>query len=194
VQKLKSVFLATFAYAVLVAVLAVTISGPGFSQSGKQPGPDVRVVNKPTEPVPVTLQGSAQIDTSSPIPIRDVDAAVKQPFQLTIHRTIPDGGNTANGPALTVPAGKRLVIEYISAHVGLQAGQQPAMEILTTVNGEPGAYFFDLTTHNDTTFVLSQPARFYCDAGESVVLVFGRTGATGQGPGIFTISGYLENM
>src|SRR5689334_2920041 len=106
VQKVKSVLLATAAYAVLIAVFAVTISGPGHSQSGKQPGPDVRVVNKPTEPVPVTLQGSAQIDTSSPIPVRDVDAVVKQPFQMTIHRTIPDGGNTDNGIVLTVPAGK----------------------------------------------------------------------------------------
>jgi len=190
----KGALLALAAYGALIGILAVTASGPGHTQGGNTKGPDVRVVNKPTEPVPVTLQGSAQIDTSAPIPVRDVNVAGRIPIQLTVHRTSPDGGNTANGSMYTVPAGKRLVIDFVSAHVGVKSGDLPAMEILTTVNGDSGAYFIPLAPASDTTFIVNQQVRFSCDAGESVVLVFGRTGTTGQGPGIFTISGYLEDM
>src|SRR5437762_3252684 len=107
---------AIVAYLALTGVLAISTARPGHTQAGHPPGPDVRVVNTTTEPVPVTLQspnpvpvrlqGSATIDTTNPIPVRDVDRHPQEPVQFSLFMPGPGG-------SYTVPAGKRLVIEYV---------------------------------------------------------------------------------
>lgn len=60
----RHTFLAAALYTALVATLVLGTPGPGRSQGpglGQPNGPDVRVVNKPSEPVPVTLKGTGSI-------------------------------------------------------------------------------------------------------------------------------------
>ena len=80
-QKAKATLLVIGAYLALVGTLAMLSPKSATGQKGGPPGPDVRVINLPTEPVPVTLRGVAQIETSTPLPVRDVDAAARQPVQ-----------------------------------------------------------------------------------------------------------------
>src|SRR5262245_32645813 len=91
------------------AIMAASaLAGPAQAQKDNPPGHDVRVINKPSEPVPVTQQGAIKIDTSTPLPVRDVDRSAQEP----VHILLQIEPNKASEYA--VPAGKRLVIEHVS--------------------------------------------------------------------------------
>jgi hypothetical protein len=116
----------------LVAVAALTIifAGRGEAQgngngNGLPSGPNVTVVNTPlpvTGNVTATLAGGGVVQAQQSGPwtvgltpgttIQDVNAPGLQPFRATSEFTI----NALNSQKLvtTVPAGKRLVIEYLS--------------------------------------------------------------------------------
>src|SRR5437899_6396572 len=54
--------------------------------------------------------------TASPVPVRDVDNPARQPFQAEAVGGFADGASTTGDITIgAVPAGKRLVIEYVSA-------------------------------------------------------------------------------
>ncbi len=62
--KSRYTLVASAACVALVGTFIVTTPLAGYSQGsgkGQPPGPDVRVINKPSEPVPVSLQGTGQI-------------------------------------------------------------------------------------------------------------------------------------
>lgn len=111
----------------LVGVLVLAVPGRALAQQGRPPGPDVRVVNQASEPVPVALGapievvtraplpvvigGAVTIDTTSPLPVTVVPAGEPQPFQITLFQP------SQNAPGVNrfrVPSGKRLVIEDVS--------------------------------------------------------------------------------
>jgi hypothetical protein len=68
---------------------------------------DVNVTN-PVLPV--------EVSNADPVPVRDVDAAAREPFQT---QTVTTSFNSSSSSAdiVTVPAGKRLVVEHVSAWV-----------------------------------------------------------------------------
>jgi hypothetical protein len=139
----KYPLLALVAYLALIGVLAISTARPAHTQGGLPPGKDVRVINtaiepvpvtlKSPSPVPVTLQGTAQIDTSSPIPVRDVSNPALQPFRASTIDSLDDGTDLGSAGLTTVPAGKRLVIDFVTAAAFLQSGQRASLQI--TVNG-----------------------------------------------------------
>jgi hypothetical protein len=178
----KYPLLALVAYLALIGVLAISTARPGHTQGGKPPGPDVRVINKTTEPVPVTLQGSAQIDTSSPIPVRDVDQAAKQPVQIRL--------SVFSSLTYTVPAKKQLVIEFASGffvpHVGLaETGLivhfgDPAQAMFVSFAPTPTHY----TAGVPDRFVYSQACRIFANPGSEVKVSGGESQSV-------VLSGYL---
>ena len=67
-----------------------------------------------------TGQAHAQFST----PIHDVDNAARQPVQFVVDLGFSDGSsNSFSFFPFTVPAGKRLVIETISAEILVPVGQ-----------------------------------------------------------------------
>src|SRR5262245_22615287 len=95
------------------------------SAPNSPPGPDVRVVNTQNNPVPVSVinfpAGTNAVvvanPTNKPVLVRQVDSGAVQPFTFSDTMGFaPDKefGTTFTYPRYTVPAGKRLVIEYIS--------------------------------------------------------------------------------
>jgi hypothetical protein len=114
----------------LIGALALMTPRTGHTQKGSPPGPDVRIINKTTEPVPVTLQGTTQIDTSSPIPIRDVANPALQPYRAGGEVELLDGKDLgfASFPD-AVPQGKRLVIDFVTATANLPTGQRAGLDI-----------------------------------------------------------------
>ena len=190
----KYPLLALGAYLALIGVLAISTSRSGQTQGGLPPGKDVRVINKDTEPVPVTirspnpvpvtLQGSAHIDTSTPLPVQDVDNLSKQPIQFNLFV-----GNLT----YTVPANKQLVIEFISGFLVPKNGS--AVTGLSVSFGSPAVpathFFTPAPTHFDDgvpdSYVYSQACRILANAGSEVKIVGGQAQAA-------AITGYLIDV
>jgi hypothetical protein len=174
----------------LLLAASVLLGSAGAGQGGSaspKGGPDVRVVNTQSEPVPVTLQGTTQIDTSTPIPVKDVDRQVRQPVQFSLY--IP--GNDS----YTVPAGKQLVIEFVSGGFGTKSSEISSIgEAILSVSPGPlevnHAFAGTVTAYENGApfpyrFVYGQMCRIYASAGSNVSLRGGFL------LGSMSISGYL---
>ena len=99
--------------------------------------------------------------------VQDVDEPAHGAFQAQLNLSL----SGVSGTGLTIPAGKRLVIDYVTvAGAGPSSGTQPYLEIYTTVNGGPSINYqlrlaqspitpqqFDdsekVTIYGDTAFV-----------------------------------------
>jgi hypothetical protein len=143
---------------------------------------------------------SAQPGRAQSIPIRDVENPARQPFQRELQITIPAGSNGA-AETFTVPAGKRLVIEYIAATVAVFPGQKGSLRITNTAGGTLASYDLHLEDEGVgftgfAIFRVSQQIRIYADPGSTVTVVVGSDGATlpvniGE---LVTLSGYLVTL
>jgi hypothetical protein len=143
---------------VLVLAFGFSALTPLYGQGPALPvGPDkpVLVINSPSEPVPV----------------RDVDNATPQPFQVAVG---PSG-------TVNVPSGKRLVIEYVSGRVNINAGCAVTIVVRTTLQNESVHHFFPVTAGiSPLVPVFSHETRLYTDDSVSVF--------TEQGGGCTSIS------
>jgi hypothetical protein len=151
---------------------------------------------------------TVKIDTASPVPARDVDNPARQPFFGQFDVSISNGSNSGFGNLATsaVPAGKRLVIEYISALTSVPSGQKvTVIEIITA--GAPGGAAsltwlgadFKATFDGLDRFITSQPVRLYADSGAAigspaVRAYVSRDGDGGIGYSFVNISGYLVDV
>ena len=110
------------------AVLGATVFREQVAQAAQAILP-VKVVNTSTEPVPVTAPTA--------LAVNDVDE--REPFETRLDLSLDDG-DFGDGEGFTVPEGKRLVVEFISARVTLPLGQTPSL----FVNSLSGAVGFAL--------------------------------------------------
>lgn len=146
---------------------------------------------------------TVKIDTASPVPVRDVDNPARQPFDGSISVLIRDGFDFGFVELDTsaVPAGKRLVIEHVSAFTSLPSGQKVVSILLRTL-GHGEAWLgadFRATTHGFDRFITSQPVRLYADSGATVgrapvSALIVRDGDAGSGQLFVSISGYLVDV
>ena len=163
----------------------------GVGHGGLPPGKDVRVINKTSEAVPVSIQGAAQIDTSSPIPVRDVDHRAQQPVQFTLARGL--GGRQS----YTVPDGKRLVIEHLSGKAVKDDGDLLWL-IVTTAAGSGREHYLPVDRvfqpGSAKVYAFSIAAKLYGDPGSAVTLDFEVRGGSLDLDVIVTGSGYLMDV
>jgi hypothetical protein len=108
--------------------------------------------------------------SANPIPNRDQDNPAQQPFQFLAQPDTRGTGTNRAETDINVPAGKRLVIEYVSA--GIAAGNG-SVSVETTAGGSQAAwYFIDQAAPVFTRGFF--PTRIYADPGSTVsVTVFG---------------------
>ncbi|HEX6730775.1 MAG TPA: hypothetical protein VF074_12210 [Pyrinomonadaceae bacterium] len=155
--------------------LALFIFAPiaSYGQTAK-PAADVNVVNTPS--------------------VRDADNPARQPFTETLV--------TPNKPSFTVPAGKRLVIEFVSGDGFITSGQKflntsLQCTVTTSVGVADVLHAFTPTlmgTQNTGNgpfdiFSISQQTRLYVEPGGKVSIFMNNTaGVAGLG---FTVTGYL---
>jgi hypothetical protein len=159
----------------LVAFVPLVSRGQGKSVNAPPPF-DVNVVNTP---LPVTGTVSVSNLGDAPLPVRDVDNPARQPIQANIIEVPPQ---IPNPVLFTVPAGKRLVIEYVSADIQAANSQcvtAPRYSLRTTTGGVALNHFFhsELTgtlgaAANEATraYGLSQQTRIYADPNTQVTL------------------------
>jgi hypothetical protein len=86
---------------------------------------------------------------------------------------------------VAVPAGKRLVIEHVSARIETPADRE--ISITTTAGGATAPHWFLLSEPFVTISIASQDARLYADPGTEVR-------ACVQGLGQVTLSGHLVSL
>lgn len=161
---------------VVTIVALVPLVSRGQGNSGNAPPPfNVNVVNTP---LPVT--GTINVGNlgDSPLPVRDVDNPARQPIQANIIEVPPQ---IPNPILFTVPAGKRMVIEYVSADIraNTQCATAPQYALRTTTGGVALNHFFQSeftgtlgAAANEATraYGLSQQTRIYADPNTTVTL------------------------
>ncbi len=122
------------------SLFALALAGASALAYAAPPMVDVNVTN------PVL---SVEVSNADPVPVRDVGAAAREPFQM---RTVTTGFNSSSSSTeiVTVPADKVLVIEHVSAWVntandnglasvtigsGVELDQLPCFRTGQTANG-----------------------------------------------------------
>jgi hypothetical protein len=174
-----------------LASLACAIAASAASAEKPTPvivtNPSVTVDVANAEPIPVTVSASAAF---RPI----------APTGFSAELSLPDG---TFGDAIfyDVPAGKRLVIEYLSGQVSLPTGQKlGTLTVFLTVGTNRVRHDFPLThqlTHagaGKDFFVSSSLTRLYADPGSTIQLSVVRNLNTGAADGVVSFSGHLVDV
>jgi hypothetical protein len=116
---------------------------------------------------------------------------VRIPFQKLLNFLIPDGEDVGT-TEFVVPAGHRLVIEQVTAALGLFPGQvSSGFKVTTVVGGDFAEHYIPVTSAYGGSFVGCQQVRLYADPETTVRFVAFRTGHAGAVVLIGSISGYL---
>ena len=170
--------------AAVSSIVAAVILGfaPGSASSAlAQPPKDVVVVNTPAAPVPVTIQ-------------KNLDNPALQPFQQFLVGFMDPGEfNMGDELAIVVPAGKRLVIEVVSAIVTTDAGQNVRVRLDTWAGGVAAHHLtiskepWQATTDHKGI----QSGRFYADPGTTAYIRVARDQGAGIANVNAAISGYF---
>jgi hypothetical protein len=172
-KKLTLFLLAAGTFAALMITWAVM--GPRTAEAQSNAGPRVT------------------IEAPLPLPV-NADAA-GTPFQINLCTLDFPAGCAAFPQVMTVPADKRLVIEYVSASCGTAnlSGTLPFLSLLTSVGGTSAGHVFVPqavgSTTNSKLYAVAQQTRLYADPGSSVSALASGVGSTA---GCFvSFSGYL---
>ena len=193
-----------------VAIVAIfAISGTLMSSRSAVADTSKDVVVTPL-PLPVSITGTPGVNISSlpavnlngnssasGIWTRNVNDAV-QPIQVNLPVDLLAGQFPSSDVIYSVPANRRLVIEYASAGCSIPAGQAIAVSFVTGLGGSytypalqssfpapPGAKPYTATGH---------PVRLYADPGTNVGYSLARTDASGVASCGVQFSGYLTPL
>lgn len=202
------------AVSLTIMAAAATVQS-AFSAQPSPPGPDVRVVNTQDNPVPVSVinfpTGTNTVNVSSstnaPLFVRDVDNPARQPIvRLAFQMNVLVGETQAiNNQIYTVPAGKRLVIEFVSVRTFvLPSGQTFSVEVgvsdgQTTydINLAPtlvGTFTVGTGGNKGDLSAISQQTRVYANAGDTIRAFAQKGDDVGAGQANITVMGYLVDV
>ncbi len=198
--RLKNSLFALVGVLVLVGVVAAVMPLAGRGQGiGSGPPPqDVIVVNSSSQPVPVTGSVTVANLGSSRLLVRDVDNPARQPFET--NQSCSAGGALGCQLSFTVPAGKRLVIEYASMHASIPVGEVAELSIVTSVAGTFVEHVLPLTPPSvpfaagGLVARVGQVVRLYADPGTVVFVNVGRSGVGSPTNFSVSISGHLVDV
>lgn len=130
-------------------------------------------------------------------PVCEVNNPDKNPFQTGLEMTLGAGMPIVDG-FFVVPAGKRLVIEYISGQAFLPAGQTLLLSIMCRAQDDGVWHYLPATTigrfGNEDCFQYGGLVRLYADPGSAVALQLSRDSLAGAGAGRVSLSGYLVSI
>lgn len=138
---------------------------------------------------------------ANPIPVSVVGGPAQQPFQMTGAMSVFAGGpSSGTEQVLTVPEGKRFVIESVSALADIPAGESIQLMFLTNTNNSPSgnsAYHMIALTPQGTfggnTILTANHKTLIFGAGR-IYFRARPTWVSGSGSASVVFSGYLENL
>jgi len=175
---LRTLLISSLGVAVLIGSAAFTAPNAAQSISDAKSAQEVNVTNTETNPVLT----------------RDVDNSARQTFQHQLNLTIIDGQAQAEGN-LAVPAGKILVVEYVSGFSTFSSlfGSSIVAGMIGTFRG--GETVFHHFPFNDSRSgwhsVAGQSLRAYADAFGGIKIIVEREDTQGQQNVRVTVTGYL---
>lgn len=114
--RLRSVLL------IALGIVVGAVLGPPSYAVAKDAVTQVFVTNTSANPIPVT--GSVSVDEPVTVDGSVSVADNREPFETRVDLNLATG-QSADTFSFSVPAGKRLVVEFVSAYVGLPSGQTP---------------------------------------------------------------------
>jgi hypothetical protein len=157
---------------------------------------DPRQVHAQQPPLPVTVTNGI----TRPVPMFGTDNPAFQPFQHSAEFSTSVGVGSGFITITTVPAGKRLVIEFVSVDVFNFAGSPVhSVYITTTTAGVTTYHRFVLFGQGLDAFgngvsAAAQQVRLYADPGTTVSGSLTRSGSVGTAEAGFHISGYFVDL
>ena len=213
-KKLRHYLSASIGVILFVAVVALSLPQTGQS-AASAPDKDVRVVNLPTEAVPVNVIGTHNVNASqqgtwnvglvgtppvritngetNPVVIRDANFNAQTPYQASVDLVIGPGQGGENAE-ISVPPGKLFVIEHVSA---FSSTNQTLDTFALLTHIAPDNTYRTHYLNNDrrqlTTggiYTVSESLKLYADA-PGVLVRATRLGSTDSVTIRYTVSGYL---
>lgn len=172
--------LRVFMIAAAVLVASPLPAAPPTSNVNVVNEPTVRVVNQPE--------------------VRDADHPARQAFQISLCTGGWPPGCGSTPDQFTVPADKRLVIEYVSAHCNANhfSDTLSSISVQTIVDGVPAFHsLVPVFMGNSASFrhyVAAQQMRVYADPGTAVTGVAGGFPAAGRMGCLMGLSGTLVDL
>jgi hypothetical protein len=163
---------------------------------------DVRVVNSDIEPMPVAVQGVAQVNGTvslSGIPYVNLSpgtAIFTRPAVPEVYQESWDGLIDFSNAKLTIPNGKLLVVEHITARVSLDPGE--SLNTLFVRTGDGFTVLLDAKRSTCSKYSVCysshQPIRIY--AKESLLFQISLYDASGLSDPVLNadVSGYLLSL
>jgi hypothetical protein len=123
----------------------------------------------------------------SSTPVRDVENGVRDRVQSIGVVVLPNGIGGIEESVLTVPAGKRLVIDYVSARARVQPNQRPKLSIITSVATHGIDHFIPFTQltllpnalFDNVRMIAGEKVQIYADPGSTVGAFFQRDSEDG---------------
>jgi hypothetical protein len=168
------------------------------------PSVPVRVINGVSRPVPIVSTAPADVNVLSLPAVGSRPAPTRTPFQRGFFIQVPSGTMSAS-QSFQVPAGKRLVLEFVAGNTRLSDWEYVRLTLWTIAGGESVGHEIAPTTYRrafegsdppvnpDLVIGFSQLVKIYADPGSSVSLSFLRTENREAGSAALTasLSGYL---
>ena len=206
-----------------ILLIGLSLSFAHVNSANSAADETVRVVNTP---LPVTLQGTGTITgtvastqsgtwnvgatqsgtwnvginnpASNPVPVSDVNAVVREPFQARVLGNFTDElfGSQMDATVVTVPTGKRLVIEHVSAGLNISnAGvgllsiglNNPATLALDQIICNPVADASDALNH---AFQCAGQTKYYVEPGQELHFFAETLQHAGSSSAVIFVSGY----
>jgi hypothetical protein len=152
----------------------------------------VAVTAQDALPVRGTVAVTAQ-DETSPVLVRDVENPARHPFMRT-HSAIWNSDDLRPvALAVTIPTGKRLVVEQISvnAQVTCSPSQGVHVEIESQADGGMGSYALVATNTGKCQFIASGQLRLYAESNSELRILLFRNDSIGSSSVVVSITGYL---
>jgi hypothetical protein len=160
----------------------------------------VSVTNPITGSVSITNVPTVHINNTAASAVPVVNINDFQPFQTSVGAT-EIGTNVTTLPVTTVPAGKRLVIEFVSMSGQVPPGEHVELFQLNTIAGPVGGATHDFLVNpqpdaviGDALFRTSEAVKIYANPGSQVSALIRRNSTAGTAFYAVTISGYLVDL
>jgi hypothetical protein len=174
------------------------------------PTSNVNVVNTPIVGIgPAKNTVQVANSASGPLSVAITNTPVRRPFQARVNLTIPDGAN-ADFERLDIPAGKRLVIENVSALTFGPQGMGHLISFTTslqnTIGDSTGFESHDVVLISQGLFnglerlAANQNLLAFADesfgtqTGLDVIISFSRGSLNGSSGARVTMTGYVEDL
>jgi hypothetical protein len=149
-------------------------------------------------PTPSPTQNVSVVNpTTSPVPVRDVDNAARQPFEAAFICYFA-GSTFCQNTGITVPSGKQLVIEFVSIEISTETTLKAKRLIMSTTSFGSVAHYFPLSLTDDdgfhALFAGAHQTRLYFNPSTTMRVECEVSAASSSGECFGSVSGYLVDV